>query len=466
MHSKTIILGVVLLFGLTGCVIYRSDTAFPEPRPLGSDIPVFHPHAETEETAQKAIEIEDPAGAVTLLQALALALMRNPELAAFSWEVRAQEAATLQAGLLPNPTIGADLQDIGATNASVESVPQPQSTLQLSQLIELGGKRSKRKEVASLTRDLAGWDYETKRIDVATQVSQAFTALLSAQQQLALTEETVRLAEQVAGVVSERVKAGKVSPVEETKANVALSSTRIEMERAKRELEASRKRLAATWGSTHSLFKRAEGYLGPVSTIPSLSQLEQHLSQNPDLARWAAEISQRKAVIDMERSKAIPDITLMGGYRRYNTTDDNLFVFGLSIPLPLFNWNQGNIQEARFRLTRAEEERRAAKVRVATALAEAYRALSTAYIEVTSLEETVLPGAKTAFEAVNEGYRLGKFGLLDVLDAQRIFFASRAQLLRALTDYHHAVADVERLIGERLDAVQNAPEENKLGVIK
>ncbi|MDP2681272.1 MAG: TolC family protein [Deltaproteobacteria bacterium] len=466
MHSKTIILGVVLLFGLTGCVIYRSDTAFPEPRPLGRALPVFHPPAETEETAQKAIEIEELTGAVTLLQALALALMRNPELAAFSWEVRAQEAATLQAGLLPNPTIGADLQDIGATDASVESVPQPQSTLQLSQLIELGGKRSKRKEVASLTRDLAGWDYETKRIYVATQVSQAFTALLSAQQQLALTEETVRLAEQVAGVVSERVKAGKVSPVEETKANVALSSTRIEMERAKRELEASRKRLAATWGSTHSLFKRAEGYLGPVYEIPPLSQLEQHLSQNPDLARWAAEISQRKAVIDMERSKAIPDITLMGGYRRYNTTDDNLFVFGLSIPLPLFNWNQGNIQEARFRLTRAEEERRAAKVRVATALAEAYRALSTAYIEVTSLEETVLPGAKTAFEAVNEGYRLGKFGLLDVLDAQRIFFASRAQLLRALTDYHHAVADVERLIGERLDAVQNAPEENKLGVIK
>lgn len=456
MHLKAIILGVALLLGLTGCATDRSNTAFPELRPLGSDLPVFRPPVKSEAT-QKPIEIEEPTGTVTLRQALALALMKNPELQAFSWEVRAREAAALQAGLLPNPAIAADMQDLNGSGASIGDVRQPQTTLQLSQLIELGGKRSKRREVASFTRDLAGWDYETKRIDVATQVSQTVIDVLSAQQQLALMEETVRLAEQVAGIVSERVKAGKVSPVEETKANVALSSTRIELERARREWEASRKRLAATWGSTAPLFERAEGDLGPVSAIPSLPQLAQRLSQNPDLARWATEISQRQAVIDLEKSMAIPNITLMGGVRRYNTSEDNVFVVSLSIPLPLFNRNQGGIEEARFRLTRAEKERRAAEVRVATALAEAYRALSTAYVEVTSLEETVLPGAKTAFEAVNEGYRLGKFGLLDVLDAQRTFFGSRAQLLRALTDYHQAVADVERLIGERLDAAQETP---------
>lgn len=456
MHLNAIILGVALLLGLAACATDRSNTAFPEPRPLGSNLTVFRPPVKSEAT-QKPIEIEEPTGAITLRQALALALMKNPELQAFSWEVRAREAATLQAGLLPNPAIAADMQDLNGSGASIGDVRQPQMTLQLSQLIELGGKRSRRREVASFTRDLAGWDYETKRIDVATQVSQTFIDVLGAQQQLALMEETVRLAEQVAGIVSERVKAGKVSPVEETKANVTLSSTRIELERARREWEVSRKRLAATWGSAAPLFESAEGDLGPVSAIPSLPQLAQRLSQNPDLARWATEISQRQAVIDLERSRGIPDITLMGGVRRYNTSEDNVFVVGLSIPLPLFNLNQGGIEEARFRLTRAEAERRAVEVRVATALAEAYRTLSTAYVEVTSLEKTVLPGAKTAFEAVNEGYRLGKFGLLDVLDAQRTFFGSRAQLLRALTDYHQAVADVERLIGERLDAVQETP---------
>ncbi len=451
--KTTITLGIVLvLVGVLGCAADRANRAWPTPRPLGSDFSTFRPPAEQERQTRIAVDIEEPTGAITLRQALALALAKNPELAAFSWEVRAQEAATLQAGLLPNPEIVADLQDINGSGASIAGVRQPQTTLQLSQLVELGGKRSKRREVASLTRDLAGWDYETKRIDIFTQISQAFVHALSAQQNLALTEETVRLAEQVAGVVSERVKAGKVSPVEETKANIALSSAQIELDRAQRELEAARKRLAATWGSATPRFERAEGDLGSVSPIPSLDQLALRLSQNPELARWATEMSERQAVVDLQRSRAIPDIKMMGGYRRYNTSDDHVFVVGISIPLPIFNRNQGGIEEARDRLAKGEEERRAAEVRVATALAEAHKSLSSAHAEVTALREKVLPGAQSAFDAVNEGYRLGKFGLLDVLDAQRTFFASRSQHLRALTDYHKAVADVERLIGERLES--------------
>ena len=116
--------------------------------------------------------------------------------------------------------------------------------------------------------------------------------------------------------------------------------------------------------------------------------------------------------------------------------------------------------EAEHRLKRAEEERRAAEVRVTTALAEAFRELSTSHAEVRSLEANVLPGAESAFEAVNEGYRLGKFGLLDVLDAQRTLFGARAQYLSALRGYHQAVAEVERLIGEPLNAVQNISEQN------
>ena len=439
---------ILICAAVNGSAAARAEDAIPPPSPLGSDLPTFRISAPLEGTS------EEPTGEITLRQALAQALMKNPELRAFSWEVRAREATALQAGLLNNPTIGADLQDLGVS-ASPESVPQPQATLMLSQIIELGGKRAKRREAASFSRDLAGWDYETKRIDLFTQVSQSFTDLLRAQQQRALIEETVRLAEETARVVSERVRAGKVSPIEEIRTNVILASVGIERDRAGKELEATRKRLVATWGSTMPRFDKAEGTLGAISPIPSFVQLAERLSQSPELARWATEIAQRRAAIDLERSQAIPSLTLMGGFRRYETTQANAFIIGLSIPLPIFNRNQGGIQEARDRLSKGEEERRAAEARVTAALSEAYRALSTAYIEATSLEEKVLPGAAQAFEAVHEGYRLGKFGLLDVLDAQRTLFSSRAQYLRTLTDYHQAVVEVERLIGEPLDAVRN-----------
>jgi cobalt-zinc-cadmium efflux system outer membrane protein len=462
MHSKTLTLLIFILFllGSHAGAIARAEESPPTPRPLGSDLPAFlapAPRQETPDSLGEAAATGELTGTVTLRQSLTLALMRNPELRAFSWEVRAREAATLQAGLLHNPTIGADLQDLGVS-ASPDSVPQPQGTLQLSQIIELGGKRTKRREAAALSRDLAGWDYEAKRIEIFTQVTQAFADLLRRQQQQELTEETVRLAEETARVVSERVRAGKVSPIEEIRANVALASAGIERDRAGKELEAARKQLAATWGSRMPRFDKAEGTLGPVSPIPSIAQLADRLSQNPDLARWATEIAQRRAVIDLERSQAVPDLTLMGGFRRYESTGDPVFIVGLSLPLPLFNRNQGGIQEARNRLSKGEEERRAAEARLSAALSEAYRALSTAHIEVSSLEERVLPGAAQAFEAVNEGYRLGKFGILDVLDAQRTFFGSRAQHLRALADYHQAAAEVERLIGAPLDDVRSSPE--------
>lgn len=455
MNRKTALFWGMLVFGLIGCAASRPDRTFPAPRPLGSDLSTFRAHTEsTTGPEPSVIEDEEPADTLTLRQALALALMKNPELSAFSSEIRAREAAALQAGRLPNPHLGADMEDIGVGT---------ETTLRLSQLIETGGKRAARIEVASLNRDLAGWDYETKRIDVLTRVSQTFIEVLSAQQNITLAEERGRLAEEVARVVSEKVRAGKVSPIEETRANVGLSSAKIELERAGRSLDLSRKRLAAAWGNTIPQFEKVAGNLGSLPSIPPVEQLAQRLSQNPDLARWATEISQRQAVIDLERSRTLPDMILSGGVRRFDEIEETAFVVGVTIPLPIFDRNQGAIQEAQHRLQRAKQERRAAEVRVATALSEAYGALSRAHSEAQALRDHLLPGAESAFEAVNEGYRLGKFGLLDVFDAQRTFFSARAQHLRALADYHLAAAEVERLIGEPLDSVENRPLQKETG---
>lgn len=442
MYSKKDIWGVLLVFGLTGCAHY-SETALPESRSVGDNRSVLRPPDGAEATAQP-IEREEPTGTITLRDAFALALIHNPELRAFALEARAHEAATLQAQLYPNPTIGLDLQDIGA----LDSIARTQLNFTISQPVELGGKRSKRTSVASATRDRTGWDYETKRIDVMAQVALSFIDILSAQQQLGLAEEAVLLAEQVATVVSERVKGGKVSPIEENRTQLSLSSARIDMERAKRGFNVARYRLAAMWGSTTPLFEKGMGDLDSVSAIPSLSELTQRLSKNPEMARAVAEIARHRAGVDLAISTAIPDVTLTGGYRRYSRPDDNAFIIGFSIPLPLFNKNQGGIQEARYRLTGAEEEQRAAEVRVITALTTAHLALATAHVEVTTLKTDILPKAESAFEAMNEGYRLGKFSLLELLDAQRTLFGARARWVGALTDYHRAVVGIERLIGE------------------
>jgi len=444
-----------LLLGLASCPAQQRDAGWPDPRPLGREFKTYAPPARPP-VSTASQEVKEPTGVITLRDALALALMQSPELAAFSWEVRAGEARTLQAKLPPNPELGVSVENFG--NTALEGTDGVTTTVQLSQLVLLGGKLRKRTRVAALERDLAGWDYEAKRLDVLTDVTKAFVEVVASQERLAVTEELVRLAEQVHAMTGERVKAGKVSPVEETKAKVTLSTTRIERERAQRALDGARKRLATTWGGSAPTFSRAEGRIFEIAPIPSARELADAISQNPDIARWATEMEQRRATVKLEDAKAVPDVTVNAGVRQFNQADDTAAILGVSIPLPVFDRNQGGRQEARDKLAKAEHERKAATLRVLTTLAEAYQALSSAFVEATSLKNEVLPGAQSAFEAENEGFRLGKFGYLDVLDAQRTFFEARSKYIESLASYHKAVADVERLIGDRLESVIGKPE--------
>ena len=407
----------------------------------------------------RPVAFNEPRGVLSLSNALSLALLRNPALAATAHEIGAQGGAVEQAGLLPNPVFSASSQNAG--NSVLQGFDGEALTFSLSQTILLGGKRAKAIRVAQLDRDLAVWDYESKRMDVLTEVVLSYIDLLKAQEGLVLTQSLVTLADQTLAAVSTRVRFGKASPVEETRGRVRLGSVQIEQQRAQRALATARKRLAATWGGTSPIFERVQGELDPVRPIPSFATLTERLAQNPDLARWASETVQRRATIELAESRAIPNLTVRLGIQQYLRTGDSAFAAGISIPLPLFNRNQGRIKQASQQFSRALEMKRNVQVLLATTLNTVYQQLSTDYAEVTTLEETVLPGAQSAFEAIEYGYRRGKFNQLDVLQAQRTLFSARIQHLAALARYHRSKARIERLIGEPLEAPKHLRSQNE-----
>ena len=112
-------------------------------------------------------------------------------------------------------------------------------------------------------------------------------------------------------------------------------------------------------------------------------------------------------------------------------------------------------------LDKAREENSAAEVSIITDLHEAYQVLSTDFVEATTIRVDILPGAQRAFDAVREGYREGKFGYLDVLDAQRSLFDAQGQYIDALAGYHRSVANIERLIGKGLLSVNVNVKQNE-----
>jgi cobalt-zinc-cadmium efflux system outer membrane protein len=408
--------------------------------------------AEQESIPGDSSGLEEPTGNLTLRQALSLALTKSPELAGASLEIRIAEAKMLQAGLLPNPQFGVAVDQFGGAH-TMKNFEAAETTLELSQLVELGGKRSKRIQLSTLEKDLAGWDYEVKRLVVLTETAKSFVEVLAAQEQEKVTSQLVELAQKVRESVSERVKAGIISPLEETKSAVSASSAMIEWNKAKNNLLAARYRLAEQWGQeTVPAFGWAEGDLEEVRPIPSYDSVQGLIARNPDVARWVKEIQQRSAALELETAKRIPDITVRGGVIRFNEPEENAFLVGLSIPIPLFDRNQGGILAARRKLSKAKEEYRATKAKANSGLGEVYHTLSSSYYEVLSLKRDVLPAAAHAFEASREGFREGKFDFLELLDSQRTLFVARMKYIDALANHHKAKADLERLTGEGIDA--------------
>ena len=327
-------------------------------------------------------------------------------------------------------------------------------TFGLSQLVELGGDRRKRQRVAVHESDLVGWDYETVRLDVLTETAQAFVAVLAAQERVNLSATLRERTEQFYETVLARVDAGKVSALEEQRARVVLASARLDYTSAIRELMRSRSRLSSTWGSIEEpSFRSVHGALYAAKAVPPLGELSDFIERNPDVARWRDEMAFRRADVALEKATRIPDPILGIGSRRLRDLGANALTAGISIPLPLFNHNQGAVKEAEHRIKAAEEAQRAATLLAHHMLTDAYQRLSMAYEEVVALRNEVLPAASESFAAMQEGYREGKFDLLMVLDTQRTFFEATNQYIDALETYHVTRAEVERLIGTPLSDI-------------
>ena len=419
--------------------------ARPAPRPLGveygSNPPPSGPGGEAE-------HIDDlPRGVIDLADAQAAALRESPDLAAFAWDIRASEARALQASLVPNPEAEIEVENFGGTG-SARGTRDAETTLRIVQPLEIGGKRAKRYGVAAAEYTLSAWDYEARRLDVLSETRRTFVSVLAAQQRLALADELVALGEEVIGSIKDRVRLGASSPVDVTRADVTLATSRLERERIGAELDVVRLALAATWGETSASFERADGDLAGEMGPPPLERLLTAAEQNPDLARWADEVRRREAAVALEESKRIPDLSVGPGYRRIGDSGDSAFVLSLGVPLPFFDRNQGGIAEARHLLAKAEQERRAATVRVRTALGSAHRRASAAFQQTERLRAEILPRAEQALRESRETYQRGRFSYLEVLDAERTLFELREQSLGALEAYHAALAEIERLTGE------------------
>ena len=376
---------------------------------------------------------------LSLAKAIELALEGNPEVAAAKRQWEATAGQVLQGRSRPNPELAYSLED-------TRSKTRTQSW-QLNRPLELGGKRAARTKAAEKTREQAQAQLAELQATVRANVAAAYFDVLTAQERLVLARDSAALAKSSTDTVSKRVAAGKVSPVEESKARVAEAGVRVELAQAASEQRNALSRLFALLGRIDAPYTVLEGKAENLPSVPSLVDLQPLIASSPGVVLARIEVDRRKALTDLEQSKRVPDVTVSVGMQRSNETQRNVLLFGVSVPLPVFDRNQGNLLEALKLEDKARDELQAASVRLHSEVAQAQERLSTITAEVQSLQQEVLPGAKSAYDAATIGFENGKFNFLEVLDAQRTYFTAKSQYLKALGEAHRAAADIDRLLG-------------------
>lgn len=440
---------LILPVAIGGCQISPLDASWPQPRALASEFATNRADVSYDVDRPDLGDAVEPVGPLTLNQALRLSLAHHPALASFAWEVRIRDARAEQAGRYPNPDLAIEIENFGGSGEA-SGFDSVETTISIAQVIPRGDRIKLAVRVAELNRDLAGWDYEAARIQVASMTARRYLDVLVTQRRIVVAERNMELAERVADVAKRRVAAGDVPPRESARAEVTAFDARLRLAQAKLDLEAARRALVNQWGGIDPRFAVAEGELELLGAIPALNVLLDQLDQNPDLALWATEISWRRARLVLAEALANPDVTIEGGVRYIGESDDTALVALLNIPLTINDRNQSGIHEARAELMKVGHDRRLVEISLRQTLAQFHRDLQASHLEAETLHDDMLPAAQSVFDAVNRAYEQGQIGWLEMIDAHRTLMDLQSRYLESLASYHRATVQIEGLIGQKL----------------
>ncbi len=363
------------------------------------------------------------------------------ELKAANAEVAARAGERMQAQALPNPDLALELDTISQNSYCDEN----ELTLTLTQLVELGGKRSARMRVADADQCAAAWEVEILRRDLYTQLLQAFIEIATIQEHVALALAQHEISTKTLACSSQKNAAGKTSILETKKAEVACRSLKIQHAKQQVALERAKKHLLALWKHAPCRFDCVSFPLYELTPPPALEKLSAQLADNPYIAKGQALLLRAWEVVALEKADAVPDVAVMVGVSTERFYRGPCLNVGIDIPLPIFDQNRGNICRAINEYNRAYYLQMSAIYQLETSLAMLHEEWCAAYEQAMALKDSILPAAQENYQLSLASYQEGKFDYLDLLDAQSMLFDVRQQYLEAAHDYHTKRAEILKL---------------------
>lgn len=363
----------------------------------------------------------------------------SPDIRVAAAELEAARARASQAGMLPNPEVRLDIENL-AGSGPYAGLDGAETTLGLGQEIERGAKRRARAEVATADIRTAELHLAEVRADVVREAQDHYADTWAAQEQVKLAQETQARAADLARAAQTLVDAGREPPLRGLRAKTEAAKAQAALQVAQTKLASERAVLAEFW---------TEPVRGSVLEEPSGSSGATATGRGPLSVQIAeSELANARARVDQERAAGTPNLTVEGGIRHFADSGDHALVVGFSAPLSLRNRNQGGTAAAQAEALGQEIRRNQALVAAAREEREARSGLAAAQTQIRVLEASILPEAEEALRLARLGYDAGRFSLIDVLDAQAAVTEARSEWIEARLARAKAQTALERALAQ------------------
>lgn len=392
-----------------------------------------------------ASDTATPAEALTINEALRRTLLQSPALQSFPYQQRIADAATLQAGLTPNPQLNISLENV-LGNGSSSGIKSAELTLSLSQLIELGGKKQQRLVVSQWQSQLTAQQYQLAKVDALAATMRSFLELLYQQglQQWAL--DKIAIEQQALAVAAERAKAGAVPDADVARLELRVLQSRIEQRALAHEQQSLQRILAQHWLQAPD-FSSVSGDLAKLPQLPALADVLLQLQQAPQLHYWLTQSRLAESQQQLAQALGQADLTVGAGIRRNEALNENALVLQFSMPLTLHNPNQGNILASAAATEQAELLQQQQQQQLVLQMERASQQLTALSQQLHDYQTAVLPATERVLQQMLAGYQQGLFDMTDVLAAQQDILQTRRSVLDLQYRLHLQLLELERLTG-------------------
>lgn len=464
-----------LILALSGCAADSPRDHEPfDPRTAALEAPPLPDERTSAELARAAESRRGRlAQGLTLEEAQEIALASNPALLANADAVDAARARITEAGNFTNPIVGAGKADFpleyGHGNASMIGDTRAthagdwrdnQTNFSISKDLDVSGKRLARVDGAVEAERQTEAQFVSAARQLRAQVRVAYAQALVSDRNLALAREALAMARKNLEIVGGRAAGGNALPADNLRAEADAARAESDLAQVERDAARARRALAALLGDPEATIGGLRSEL-PLSRLPADADddrlRDEALAGNADVIASRRAVRAAEANLRLQQRSMVPDLTASLQYNRYILDRFDTLSFGLSIPLPIFDQNRGQVAEATALLHQAQKQERASELTTIQGVRDDLQVLRASRSRIDRFEKEILPKDRKAVELTENAFQGGKVLYLDVIAARQTFNQARSDYVNELSSYESTLADLERLVGHPLEARPGAP---------